>query len=140
MLARLRPLLADAEMCDIMGGDLAAHVRRMILDRINFSSVIRDVLEAKVKRMAADLAGPEPTAVERLLAERIAADWLHLQSLEHFRSLPKLDVPSATHYDKCLDRAHARYLSALKTLATVRKLAVPALQVNIARKQVNVAG
>ena len=33
-----------------------------------------------------------------------------------------------------------RYLSALKTLALVRKLAVPVLQVNIARKQVNVAG
>jgi hypothetical protein len=30
-----------------------------------------------------------------------------------------------------------RYLAALKTLATVRRLAVPALQVNIAKKQVN---
>jgi len=39
-----------------------------------------------------------------------------------------------------MDHAHRRYLSALKTLALVRKLAVPVLQVNIARKQVNVAG
>jgi hypothetical protein len=31
-------------------------------------------------------------------------------------------------------------LSSLKTLAVARKLAVPVLQVNIARKQVNVAG
>jgi hypothetical protein len=30
--------------------------------------------------------------------------------------------------------------SAIKTLAVVRKLAVPVLQVNIAKKQVNVAG
>ncbi len=39
-----------------------------------------------------------------------------------------------------MDRAHNRYLSAIKTLATVRKLALPILQVNIAKKQVNVAG
>jgi hypothetical protein len=39
-----------------------------------------------------------------------------------------------------MDRAHKRYLSAIKTLATVRKLALPVLQVNIAKKQVNVAG
>jgi hypothetical protein len=31
-------------------------------------------------------------------------------------------------------------LAAIKTLAVVRKLAVPVLQVNIAKKQVNVAG
>jgi hypothetical protein len=42
-------------------------------------------------------------------------------------------------YQKWLDRAHRRYLSALKTLATVRRLLVPAVQVNIADKQVNVA-
>ena len=38
------------------------------------------------------------------------------------------------------DRAHHRYLSALKALAQVRKLALPALQVNIAKEQVNVSG
>ena len=39
-----------------------------------------------------------------------------------------------------MDRAHRRYLTAIKTLAIVRKLALPVLQVNIAKKQVNVAG
>jgi hypothetical protein len=39
-----------------------------------------------------------------------------------------------------MDRAHKRYLSAIKTLATVRKLAVPVLQINVAKQQVNVAG
>jgi hypothetical protein len=39
-----------------------------------------------------------------------------------------------------MDGAHKHYLSSLKTLAVVRKLAVPVLQVNIARRQVNVAG
>jgi hypothetical protein len=44
-----------------------------------------------------------------------------------------------TYYQRCLSAAQKRYLAAIKTLALVRKLAVPVLQVNIARKQVNVA-
>jgi len=41
-------------------------------------------------------------------------------------------------YQRRQDRAQKRYLSAIRTLALVRKLALPVLQVNIARKQVNV--
>jgi hypothetical protein len=40
-----------------------------------------------------------------------------------------------------MDRAHKRYLSALKALALVRKLALPVLvaQVNVGGQQVNIA-
>ena len=38
------------------------------------------------------------------------------------------------------ESAEKRYLAAIKMLALVRKLAVPVLQVNLARKQVNVVG
>jgi hypothetical protein len=51
--------------------------------------------------------------------------------------LPEKQVELHQHK---VDRAHARFLSALRTLAQVRKLAVPALQINVARNQVNVAG
>jgi hypothetical protein len=37
-----------------------------------------------------------------------------------------------------MDATNRRFLAAVKTLALVRKLAVPVLQVNIAKKQVNV--
>ncbi|MBY0457243.1 MAG: hypothetical protein K2V38_07895 [Gemmataceae bacterium] len=37
-----------------------------------------------------------------------------------------------------MDAANRRFLAAVKTLATVRRLAVPVFQVNIAKKQVNV--
>ena len=39
-----------------------------------------------------------------------------------------------------MDAANRRYLAALKALALVRKLALPALQIKLARKQVNVMG
>jgi hypothetical protein len=44
------------------------------------------------------------------------------------------------YYQRRMDHSHKRYLSALKTLAQVRKLAVPVLQINIAKKQTNIAG
>jgi len=38
-----------------------------------------------------------------------------------------------------LDRFHRRYLSSIKSLAQIRKMG-PAIQVNIAEKQINQAG
>ena len=43
-------------------------------------------------------------------------------------------------HQRRIDAAHRRYLSALRTPAQIRKLALPAVQVNIARNQVNIAG
>lgn len=45
----------------------------------------------------------------------------------------------ADFYQRRMDAANKRFLAAVKALAVVRKLAVPVLQVNIAKKQVNVA-
>ena len=76
-----------------------------------------------------------------MLAERIAACWLHVYHLERiYASKDGMTLDLAAHYHRCIDRAHKRYLSAIKTLAVVRKLALPVLQVNIAKKQVNVTG
>ena len=43
------------------------------------------------------------------------------------------------YYQRRMNHSHKRYLSAIKKLALVRKLAVPVLQVDIAKKQINVA-
>ena len=44
------------------------------------------------------------------------------------------------YWQKQQERAHRRYLSAIRTLAQVRRLLVPAMQVNIAERQLNVLG
>ena len=43
------------------------------------------------------------------------------------------------YYERCITSAQKRYLAAIKSLALIRKLAVPVLQVNIAKEQVNMA-
>ena len=79
--------------------------------------------------------------MELLLVDRVAACWLYLHLLEtgHAQKGP-WHTGKGTPYEKFLDRAHKQYLAAIKALATVRKLAVPVLQVNIGDKQINVAG
>lgn len=85
-------------------------------------------------------AGPAPTALERLLVERIATCWLHLHQLElTYAAQQSMALPLAAYYQRTISAAQKRYLAAIWALAQVRKLALPVLQVNIAGKQVNVA-
>jgi hypothetical protein len=44
------------------------------------------------------------------------------------------------HHQRRIDRAHRRLMATVRTLAMVRKLATPSLQLNVARQQVNVSG
>lgn len=52
----------------------------------------------------------------------------------------ELGLAQADYYRRCVDRAHRRYLSAIRTLALVRRLLRPVVaQVNIGAQQVNVS-
>ena len=88
-----------------------------------------------------ELGGPNPTPMERLLVERAVACWLDVQEAT-LRAVQGADdpLPWLAWRMKRQESTHRRFLSALRTLALVRKLALPVLQENIAKKQVNVAG
>ena len=51
-------------------------------------------------------------------------------------------IAQADFYRRRVDSAHRRYLSSLRTLATVRRLGVGSVQINVAEQiqQVNVPG
>jgi hypothetical protein len=90
---------------------------------------------------AAELAGPNPSPVERVLAETAATSWfayrLHEANYAAGVAGGGMSLAQSEHAQRRMDRAHRRLLSTLRTLATVRRLAVPALQINVARQQVN---
>jgi hypothetical protein len=84
--------------------------------------------------------------LEQLLIDHAVLCWLRLQdaeagySVNMDRSLP---VANADYWDRHLAAAQRRYLRACETLARVRRLLHPTLQVNIAAQggqQVNVSG
>ena len=87
------------------------------------------------------MEGPAPTPIERLLAERAAICWWLVHRFEYYDAdAGDRSIRQAEFNQRRIDAAHNRFLSALRTLATVRKLAVPALQVNIGANQVNQVG
>jgi hypothetical protein len=141
-LPALRELLKEPAAVDLLGGDLARHAQLTLIGKFSGKNLLfREALTRKLELLRAELAGPNPSALERLLVERVVACWLHLHHLEQvYAQKESMALEVGTYYQRSITSAHKRYLSALKTLAQVRKLAVPVLQVNIAKKQVNVAG
>ena len=71
----------------------------------------------------------------------MVATWLLVQHLEALcaASFDDQALSQGDHYHKRLDRAHRRHLSAIRVLAQIRKLG-PAVQINIAEKQINTTG
>jgi hypothetical protein len=79
--------------------------------------------------------------MERLLAERASLCWMLVNWYEDsFQNIESMSIAQAVFHQRKIDRAHARFLTAVRTLAQIRKLALPTLQLNIAKTQVNVAG
>ena len=77
----------------------------------------------------------------RVVREYVGCGELQVQSADVLAAEqrnPTIGV--ASYHLRHQDSTNRRYLAALKTLATVRKLALPALRVNIGKNQVNVVG
>jgi hypothetical protein len=126
---------------DILGGNLAELAEESLVKAAAGQNLaFQEALTQKLKLLRDELAGPNPTPLERLLVERVVACWLQVQDADVRCAQAKdTSIKWAEYLQRRMTYAHKRYLSAIKTLALVRKLNLPVLQVNIARKQVNVA-
>ncbi len=160
-VARLRELVDEAEK----GDEKAVPAIRKILDEtpdLAWSSrnigkmserllinemtreedlLAKEMIKHQLDSMRSEIVGEDPSALELLLAERIVATWLQVQLFEsHYASgLGKHTLAQGNYYQKRLDRAHRNHLSAIRTLAQIRKMG-PAVQINIAEKQINTTG
>jgi hypothetical protein len=130
---------AAPELVEIYGST-ARHLLGSLLESYKHSPPAREAVRRKVERVQADLAGPDPTPLERLLAERAALCWLQVYRYEaSYEQARDLSLRQADFHQRRIDAAHKRFLSAVRTLAQIRKLALPAVQINLAKNQVNVA-
>jgi hypothetical protein len=140
VVPQLRELLQKPGMTDLLGG-LVRQVQDAVVGGLCGPNLaVQEGINKKMADMRTELAGPDPSPLERQLAERIVLCWLTLYESElRFARGKDLTFKQADCWQRRIDGCHKRYLSAIKTLATVRKLAVPVLigQLNIATKQVN---
>ena len=104
----------------------------------------RELMRSQLETMKQEIAGNEPSPLERVLSERVVVTWLEVQFFEalYVRNMRNLSIPQADYHQKRLDRAHRRHLSAIRALAQIRKLlkGTAITQINIADKQINTAG
>lgn len=139
-LRELRPIL---DMVPALADDLGNLARIALsawLDRTAGTQLgFRAALGRKAELLRDDMTQPSDGPLEALLVERITVCWLHLWYAEgiYARKMETLEGEWSEHYQRRIDRAQRRYLQAIRTLAQVRRLAVPSVQVNIAEQQVN---
>ena len=91
--------------------------------------LVKEAIVEGAERLAKELAGANPTALEVLLAERVASLWVLTETQEallfaSYRRGQKKPVGPAYMIQMCRiqESTHRRYLAAIKTLAQVRKL------------------
>jgi hypothetical protein len=108
-------------------GDMVSDAERSLL-RLAVGSNL--VAKEAITRQAADLrtrlATTAPSELERLLIDRIAISWIEVYLADSNLALRLLTdsgaAPGTQAAEKRLDRAHQRYLAAVKALAVVSKL------------------
>lgn len=107
------------------------------------AAITKTAVLHKLDDLRVQLLAESESPIERLLVDRIAMTWLALAIAEgiFYRSLAVgIDQHEDELHQKRVERAQKRHLAAIKTLAQVRKLGAPMVQVNIAEKQINLAG
>jgi hypothetical protein len=96
---------------------------------------VRRAMRASYDRTYKEVAGENPTPLEKILAERVALCHLRVAHMEYITSAVlaiKPDHRDAENLDRRLSRAHRRLLSAVRCLADVRRVGPrSAIQVNI---------
>ena len=143
-LAGIREMFdREPSLCNALG-DLARLAEESLITVASGDNPLtKESLQYKLRGLKEELAGPSPTPLEQLLVERVTACWLQLY---YFDTMYAQGLDGgftqqwSEYHQRRIDRAQRRYLSAIKALVQVRRLLGPMVQVNIAEKQINVAG
>ena len=126
-------------------GDLTRMARRAMIDLVTGDDLFcREAQERELRALTEEIAGPCSSILEQLLADQIALCWQQLRLAEMRCAVARdCTYTEEDYYQRCVDRAQKRYLNAIKTLAQIRRLQLPAVKLNVAGqggKQVNIAG
>jgi hypothetical protein len=105
-------------------GDLADHARRSWIELISGPDLaLALALTRKAASLEADLSGPDPSPLERLLAARIVACWLQVHQADAAQAQSgEVSLKHAEFMSKRQARVHKSYLMSIASLATIRRL------------------
>jgi hypothetical protein len=124
VLPRLRRFLDERPELWRQAGDLRWHAREALLGLAGGGGLrARECLARKMDELGAELGGPAPGPLGKLLVERLVLCWAqsYLADLDAVRQ-GRLAAALGAHAVRRQDAAQRRFLQALKALATVREL------------------
>jgi hypothetical protein len=123
-LPRIRELLEDRPELWQSYGDVARHALSSWIKLIAGENLALEVSTTrKADSMRAEVAGPAPSPLELLLADRVVATWLQLAHAEVMLAQARdASLKLLIFAEKRLDGATRRHLTAIGALATLRRL------------------
>jgi hypothetical protein len=116
-------------------GDLAARAEQAWVGLAcgSHNLYAREALARRLAALKAELAGPRPSPVERLLVERIAACWLQAAFADAAAAGARdAGLKQAEFLARRQDAAQRRYLAAVRALTTYRTLTAAAARPAVA--------
>jgi hypothetical protein len=123
-LAELQQILDAHPEIWQRSGDLAAQAQAAWLRLISGPDLLlRESVQRKLEEIKTELAGTDPSPLEKLLVERVAATWLQGHYFDAVYAAVK--VNSSDQHRAIVARQHGAqrlFLQSVKMLVTVRKL------------------
>jgi hypothetical protein len=122
-----------AALIELHQGDPSKTSMELLIHLLSLEEFQREALRRQGQRRREELAGPDPSAIERTLADRVVVCEFDLSYYNI--CVIKADIfeqkATAELYDRRRHRAHKRLMSALRTLAIVRRLGLPETQAKV---------
>lgn len=144
-VAALQRLLRDIPDLWRAFGDMAAIAESHLIDSLDATVDIKESLRFGMEVMPKELGFTEAAPLEKMLIRRVVLCWVRLQLCEYQYTSNEKEgrtLAQGNYWEKRLSAVQGHYLRALTTLARIRKMQLPTMQVNIATEggqQVNIA-
>jgi hypothetical protein len=124
VLPRMRQLLDEHAEIWQRVGDLSGLVERAWIGVMAADNpLVIESLKRKIEEMRSDLAGDNPTGLERLMVDQVIGCWLEVKHVENESALAEEgSVATASFRLRRLESAQRRFDNAVKTLSSVRAL------------------
>jgi hypothetical protein len=135
-LAQLQEVMKSPIAVDFFGGDLSKSLETTLVTRTAGKNLpFREAMLRKLQMLREEIGGSKACPLEKLLVDRIVCCWLLLYDAETcYVQAKDMTISQGDYHQRRIDRLHRRYLSAIKMLAVVRRLALPVLHVKTSER------
>lgn len=102
-------------------GDVARLAERALIELLVHADPLgTEAITRHAEQMRADLEGPHPTPVERLLVAQVVATWLEVAYSQAAAAQPGGSIAQANLRVRRAEASQRRHLAAIKTLTQIR--------------------